>query len=87
MIGKASDKCGSSDFTIGTAEILPFRDNSFDAVSSLLSFSYLKHPEKTLVRDLSGTQARGFNRRLHSWKEPVHTRASGNIPHQRGDEP
>lgn len=48
MIGKASDRCGSSDFTIGTAEILPFRGDSFDAVSSLLAFSYLKHPEKTL---------------------------------------
>lgn len=49
MIGKALDKCGSSDFTIGTAEVLPFHDCSFDAVSSLLSFSYLKFPEKTLA--------------------------------------
>lgn len=48
MIGKASGKCASSDFTIGTAEILPFRDGSFDVVSSLLAFSYLNHPEKTL---------------------------------------
>ncbi|MEI6841414.1 MAG: methyltransferase domain-containing protein [Methanomicrobiales archaeon] len=49
MIGKASDKCASSDFTIGTAEVLPFCDGSFDAVSSLLSFSYLNQPEMALA--------------------------------------
>ena len=49
MVGKASDRCGSSDFTVGTAEVLPFHNGSFDAVSSLLAFSYLEHPEQALA--------------------------------------
>ncbi|HVP93866.1 MAG TPA: methyltransferase domain-containing protein [Methanoregulaceae archaeon] len=48
MLEKASCRCPSSRFIIGTAEALPFRDRSFDAVSSILSFSYFKEPEETL---------------------------------------
>lgn len=48
MIEKASVRCRGSDFCVGTAEVLPFRDSSFDAVSSILSFSYLKQPKATL---------------------------------------
>ena len=44
MIGRAHLRCGTSEFTIGTGERIPFRDNSFDAVSSLLVFSYLGDP-------------------------------------------
>jgi ubiquinone/menaquinone biosynthesis C-methylase UbiE len=48
MIRKAADRCRSSRFVIGTAEVLPFRDDYFDAVSCILAFSYLKRPETTL---------------------------------------
>jgi ubiquinone/menaquinone biosynthesis C-methylase UbiE len=37
-----------SDVALGTAEVLPFRNESFDAVSSLLAFSYFQHPESML---------------------------------------
>ena len=33
---------------MGTGEFLPFRDQSFDAVSSILVFSYLRDPEAML---------------------------------------
>ena len=48
MIGRARLRCTECDFSVGTADRLPFRDASFDAVSSLLVFTYLKHPEGML---------------------------------------
>ncbi len=48
MIGRARDRCSCSDFSLGTGERLPFRDNSFDAISSLLVFSYLRDPPAML---------------------------------------
>jgi len=48
MIQKARSRCNSGQFAVGNAEILPFRDDSFDALSSLLAFSYLKEPESML---------------------------------------
>ncbi len=48
MIEKASARCPKSNFILGTADVLPFQDCSFDAVSSILSFSYFKQPETTL---------------------------------------
>ncbi len=49
MILRARDRCRASDFTVGTAEHIPFRDESFDGISSLLAFSYLREPEKVLA--------------------------------------
>ncbi|MCU0632989.1 MAG: class I SAM-dependent methyltransferase [Methanolinea sp.] len=49
MIFRARDRNRDSDFGIGNAEILPFRDKAFDAVASLLAFSYLKNPEQMLA--------------------------------------
>jgi len=49
MIERARHRCAGSGFTMGTADKLPFRDNSFDAVSSLLVFTYLKNPENMLA--------------------------------------
>jgi ubiquinone/menaquinone biosynthesis C-methylase UbiE len=48
MIERARCRCGTSEFTIGAGERVPFRDNSFDAVSSLLVFSYLRNPAAML---------------------------------------
>ena len=48
MIEKARCRCTSCDFTIGTGEKIPFRDNSFDGISSLLVFSYVKDPKEML---------------------------------------
>jgi ubiquinone/menaquinone biosynthesis C-methylase UbiE len=44
MLVRARRRCKGSDVSLGTAEVLPFRENSFDCVSSLLAFSYLHRP-------------------------------------------
>lgn len=48
MIKRAAPLFPESQFVVGTAEELPFSDNSFDSISSLLAFSYLTNPLKTL---------------------------------------
>jgi len=48
MIEQAQRRCIACDYAIGTGERIPFCDNSFDAVSSLLVFSYIKDPETML---------------------------------------
>jgi ubiquinone/menaquinone biosynthesis C-methylase UbiE len=48
MIERARRRCSCCGFTLGTGESLPFRDNSFDAVASLLVFSYVRDPESML---------------------------------------
>lgn len=48
MVRRAKKRCSSSDFAIGNAELLPFRDESFDAVCSLLAFSYVRKPADLL---------------------------------------
>lgn len=53
MILRARPVFPEVDFTVGNAEYLPFQPDSFDAISSLLAFSYLVHPEKTLQDCLS----------------------------------
>jgi ubiquinone/menaquinone biosynthesis C-methylase UbiE len=49
MVARARRRCTGCDFTVGTGEKLPFRDNSFNAVSSLLVFSYVRDPEAMLA--------------------------------------
>jgi ubiquinone/menaquinone biosynthesis C-methylase UbiE len=49
MIEKARLRSPVSDFLVGTAEVLPFRDAEFDAVASMLAFSYVPHPERMLA--------------------------------------
>ena len=48
MLEKARSRCTTCEVTVGNAEILPFRDDSFDGVSSLLAFSYVRHPDSLL---------------------------------------
>ena len=48
MIEQARRRCIACDYTIGTGEKIPFCDNTFDAVSSLLVFSYVKDPQTML---------------------------------------
>jgi SAM-dependent methyltransferase len=52
MVERAVDRCPAADWTVGTADALPFSDNTFDAVSSLLAFSYFQHPERMLAEVL-----------------------------------
>jgi len=49
MVELAYKRCSPCNLTVGTADRLPFRDGSFDAVSSMLVFTYLKHPEGMLT--------------------------------------
>ena len=49
MVARARRRCTGCDFTVGTGEKLPFRDNSFNAVSSLLVFSYVRDPAAMLA--------------------------------------
>ncbi len=50
MIERARRRCSAGDYTVGTGESIPFYDKTFDAVSSLLVFSYVRDPEAMLVR-------------------------------------
>ena len=47
MIKRAKQR-NVSDVALGNAEVLPFRNESFDAISSLLAFSYFQNPESML---------------------------------------
>jgi ubiquinone/menaquinone biosynthesis C-methylase UbiE len=44
MVAKARHRCPDCEFLVGTGEKLPFNDCSFNAVSSVLVFSYVKDP-------------------------------------------
>ena len=44
MIARARHRCETCDFVVGTGETLPFLPDSFNAVSSVLVFSYVKNP-------------------------------------------
>jgi len=44
MVAKARHRCPDCEFIVGTGEKLPFGDCSFDAVSSVLVFSYVRDP-------------------------------------------
>ncbi len=48
MIEQARTRCRECDYTVGTGEKIPFNDNTFDAISSLLVFSYVRDPEAML---------------------------------------
>jgi ubiquinone/menaquinone biosynthesis C-methylase UbiE len=48
MVAKARRRCPDCEFLVGTGEKLPFADNSFNAVSSVLVFSYVKDPAAML---------------------------------------
>jgi ubiquinone/menaquinone biosynthesis C-methylase UbiE len=48
MVARARERLPESEFLVGTGEALPFRDNTFDAVASLLTFSYIQHPERMI---------------------------------------
>jgi len=48
MISQARRRCMDSEFVVGTGETIPFRDASFDAVTSLLAFSYIREPQEML---------------------------------------
>lgn len=47
MIRRAKHR-NLSDVALGNAEILPFKEGTFDGVSSLLAFSYFQDPESML---------------------------------------
>jgi len=49
MIARARQRCPACTVSVGTAEQLPFRDATFDAVASILAFSYLQRPEAMLA--------------------------------------
>jgi ubiquinone/menaquinone biosynthesis C-methylase UbiE len=48
MIERGRRRCRACDYSVGTGERIPFRDNTFDAVSSLMVFSYVRNPEAML---------------------------------------
>lgn len=48
MIRKAKERYQDLPYVVGNAELLPFESCSFDSISSLLAFSYLQHPDKSL---------------------------------------
>jgi ubiquinone/menaquinone biosynthesis C-methylase UbiE len=48
MLNQAREKSPSASLCMGNAEHLPFRDESFDVIASLLAFSYLRNPRQML---------------------------------------
>jgi ubiquinone/menaquinone biosynthesis C-methylase UbiE len=48
MILQARRRCKEREFVVGTGETIPFCEESFDAVASLLAFSYMKDPRAVL---------------------------------------
>jgi ubiquinone/menaquinone biosynthesis C-methylase UbiE len=48
MIQQARRRCKNTEFVVGTGETLPFDDCSFNVITSLLAFSYFKHPQAML---------------------------------------
>ncbi len=48
MVGAAREQGGWFEYLVGNAEVLPFRDRAFDAVSCMLAFSYLERPDRML---------------------------------------
>ncbi len=48
MVAKARRRCPDCEFIVGTGEKLPFEDCSFNAVSSVLVFSYVRNPAAML---------------------------------------
>lgn len=49
MVRRGQKRCPQSAFCVGTAEVLPFQDETFDALASLLAFSYIPDPETMLA--------------------------------------
>ncbi len=49
MIRQACRRCRQTDFTVGVGETLPFADETFDSIASLLAFSYMKDPQRMLA--------------------------------------
>jgi len=48
MLVQAKKRCACSEFTLASGDAIPFCDNSFDAISSLLVFSYIRDPQEML---------------------------------------
>ncbi|MCP1714624.1 ubiquinone/menaquinone biosynthesis C-methylase UbiE [Methanocalculus alkaliphilus] len=48
MVRMGRLRCPESDFIVGTADILPFEDESFESIASLLAFTYLREPDLML---------------------------------------
>ena len=86
MIGRARDRCPASDFTIGTAERIPFLDNTFDVVSSLLAFSYVKNPWQGPLRGIPCGETRRIYLGLHTWEKLLYRRPARRIPDRGSDE-
>ena len=66
MIERARDRCRAAEWTVGTGDALPFRDDVFDAASSLLAFSYLPSSRPDARRGPAGAPARRAARPLHA---------------------
>jgi len=48
MVRMGRLRCPDSEFIVGTADVLPFEDETFDSIASLLAFTYLNDPEAML---------------------------------------
>jgi len=48
MVEAAREQGRWFDYLVGTAEVLPFRQGTFEVVSCVLAFSYLEHPSSML---------------------------------------
>ena len=59
MVQHGRQRCPECEFCVGTADILPFRDSTFDALARLLAFSYIPNPEGMLREAYRGLKPGG----------------------------
>ncbi len=51
MVRHGRQRCPESGFCVGTADVLPFKDATFDALASLLAFSYVPPDPEGMLRE------------------------------------
>jgi len=51
MLKQAGIRCPEGDFILGDVEALPYAEATFDAVTSILAFSYFRNPD-TVLREV-----------------------------------
>ena len=86
MIQQARRRCKNTEFVVGTGETLPFDDCSFNVITSLLAFSYIKHPQAMLDEAYRVLKPGGANRHLYLWKETPYLQHPHHLPNRRNYE-
>ncbi|MCP1661844.1 MAG: methyltransferase domain-containing protein [Methanocalculus sp. MSAO_Arc1] len=89
MVGIGKVRCPDAEYIVGTADILPFEDESFDSVASLLAFTYLPDPEAMLRESYRILKPGGsiavvtLGRNMMTWMVPFFYRLGERIGYRK----